>query len=50
MEINKNCIAIAAIVGIVVLSAICVKYISPISFVVSSLAGCSILGIVGRKE
>ena len=50
MEINKNCVAIVAIVAIVVLSAICIKYISPLSFVVVSLAGGSILGIVGRKE
>lgn len=50
MEINNNCVAIVAIVGIVILSAICIKYVSPISFVVYSLTGCSILGIVGRKE
>lgn len=50
MEINKNCVAIVAIVAIVVLSAICIKYVSPLNLVVASLAGGSILGIVGRKE
>lgn len=50
MEINKNCVVIVAIMGVVALSAICIKYASPMSFVAFTLAGCSILGIVGRKE
>ena len=50
MEINKNCVAIVAIVGIVVLSAICIKYEPPVSLIVFSVAGCSILGIAERKD
>lgn len=50
MKINKNCVAIVAIVGIVILSAICTKYDPALSFIVLPIAGYSILGIVGRKE
>ena len=53
MKINKNCVAIVAIVGIVILGAICAictKYDPALSFIVLPIAGYSILGIVGRKE
>ena len=53
MEINKNCVAIVAIVGIVILSAICIKYEPALTFIVFPIAGYSIAGIaniVRRKE
>lgn len=53
MNINKNCVDIVAIVGIVVLSAICIKYEPALRFVALLLAGSSIVGIAsmaGRKE
>lgn len=49
MKINKNCVAsvaIVAIVGIVILSAICTKYEPALSFIVLWIVGYSIAGIV----
>ena len=46
MEINKNCVAIVAIVAIVILSAIYIKYELFVSFIVLWIVGYSIAGIV----
>ena len=51
MEINKKytTVAIVAIIGIVILSAICIKYEPALSFIVFPIAGYSIAGIARRE-
>lgn len=51
METNKKstAVAIMAIVGIVILSAICIKYEPALGFIVFPIAGYSIAGIARRE-